>query len=69
MTGNSLVHKCITLRKHTKKLKSLWISVKKCGKAGPRAIERDIALPKHRGEPQANRRSRTGQAADVACQG
>ena len=74
MTGNSLAHKRITLRKHTKKLKSLRISVKLLGKAGTRALERDIALPKHRGylllttEPGANRRSRAGQAADVACQ-
>ena len=49
MTGNSLVHKRITLRKHTKKLKSLNISVKLRGKAGTRDLERDIALPKHRG--------------------
>ena len=74
MTGNSLGHKRITLRKHTKKLKSLRISVKLRGKAGTRGLERDIALPKHRGylllttEHRANRRSRAGQAADVACQ-
>ena len=74
MTGNSLAHKRITLRKHTKKLKSLRISVKQHDKAGTRALERDIALPKHRGylllttEPRANRRSPAGQAADVACQ-
>ena len=49
MTGNSLAHKRITLRKHTKKLKSLQISVKQCGKAGTRALERDIALSKHKG--------------------
>ena len=73
MTGNSLAHKRITLRKHTKKLKSLPISVTLRGKAGTRALERDIALPKHRGylllttKPRANRRSRAGQAADVAC--
>ena len=71
MTGNSLAHKRITLRKHTKKLKTLRISFKQHGKAGTRALE----LPKHGGyllltrEPRANRRSRTGQAADVACQG
>ena len=64
MTGNSLAHKRITLRKHTKKLKSLRISVKLRGKAGTRALERDIALRKHRRylllttEPRANRRSR-----------
>ena len=34
MTGISLAHKCNTFRKHTKKLKSLWISVKLHGKAG-----------------------------------
>ena len=74
MTGNSLAHKRITLRKHTKKLKSLWISVKLRGKAGTRALERDITFPKHKGylllitEPRANRRSRAGRVADVACQ-
>ena len=71
MTGNSLAHKRITLRKHTK---SLRISVKLHGKAGTRALERGIALPKYRGyrllitEPRANRRSRAGQVAGVACQ-
>ena len=74
MTGNSLVHKRSTLRKHIKKLKSVQISVRQRGKAGTRAFERNITLPKHRGylllttNPRANRRSRTGQAVDVACQ-
>ena len=51
------------------------ISVKLRGKAGARALERDTALPKHRGylllttESRANQRSRAGQAADVKCQG
>ena len=60
MTGNSLAHKRITLRRHTKKLKSLRISVKQHGKAGTRALERDIVFPKHRGylllttEPREN---------------
>ena len=64
MTGISLAHKFNTFRKHTKKLKSLWISVKLHGKAGTRALECDIALPKNRGylllttEPRTNRRSR-----------
>ena len=49
MTGNSPAYKHITLRKHTKKLKSLRIRVKLRGKAGARALERNIALPKHRG--------------------
>ena len=49
MTRNSLVHKRITLHRHTKKLKSLQISVKQHGKAGTRALECDIDLPKHRG--------------------
>ena len=48
MTGNSLVHKYISLCNHTKKLKNLRISVKQCGKAGTRDLECDIALPKHR---------------------
>ena len=71
MTGNSLAYRLITLRKHTKKLKSLRNSVRQHGKAGTRALE----LRKHREylllttEPRANQRSRTGQAADVACQG
>ena len=42
MTGNSLAHKVITLRKHTNKLKSLWISVKQGGKAGTGALEHMI---------------------------
>ena len=49
MTGNSLAHKRITLRKQTKKLKSLRTSVKQRGKAGTRDLECDIDLPKHRG--------------------
>ena len=49
MTRNSLVHKHITLHKHTEKLKSLQISVKQHRKAGTRALECDIDLPKHRG--------------------
>ena len=71
MTGNSLAYKRITLRKHTEKLKSLRICVKRRDKPGTRALEREIDLPKHRGylllttEPKANRRSRTGQAADL----
>ena len=72
MTGHSLAHKRITLHKHTKKLKSLRISVKQRGKAGTRALELDIALPKHlllTTEPRANQRSRTGKAADIVCQG
>ena len=48
MTGNSLVYKHITLRKHKEKLKSLWTSVKQHDKAGTRALECDIDLPKHR---------------------
>ena len=72
MTGNSLAYKRITLCKHTKKIKSLRISVKLRGKAETRASERDIALPKHREylllttEPRGNQTSRAGQAADVA---
>ena len=60
MTKNSLANKHITLRKHARKLKSLRISVKLRGKAGTRALERDIDLPKQRGymlltiEPRAN---------------
>ena len=75
MTRNSLAHKRITLCNHTKKLKSLRISVKQCDKVGNRDLECDIALPKHRGyllfttEPRANRRSGTVHAADVVCQG
>ena len=67
MTGNSLGHKRITLRKHTKKLKSLRISVKLRGKAGTRGLGRDIALPKHRGYLLLTTEHRAGQAADVAC--
>ena len=63
MTKNSLAHKRITLRKHTKKLKSLRFSVKLRGKAGTRTLEHDIALHKHIGylllitESRANRRT------------
>ena len=38
VTRNSLAHKPYYLRKHTKKLKSLRISVKQHGKAGTRAV-------------------------------
>ena len=46
MTGNSLVHKYIIMRK---KLTSIRISAKQRGKAATRALEPDIDLPKHRG--------------------
>ena len=49
MIRNSLVHKHITLHRHTKTLKSLQISVKQHGKAGTRALECDIDLPKYGG--------------------
>ena len=60
MTGNSLAYKRITLRKHTEKLKTLRICVKRRDKPGTRALEREIDFPKHRGylllttEPKAN---------------
>ena len=68
MTGKSLAYKRITLRKHTEKLKSLRISVKRCDKPGTRALEREIDLPKHRRylllttEPKA-----TGLARQLTC--
>ena len=49
MTGNSVTHKHITMCKHTKKVKSLCISVKQRGMAGTRVLEHNINIPKHKG--------------------